>query len=599
MNGQLVAQSPAVSPDARLVTPADTFANGAIAKGSGVAISSAPTAEDMLLFRVRFVKGANRVVVCCANDQGLTYFWMRVCLQGRPLSAAAAQARTQAVAKRLAAPRAPIMGFRNDARNSYPEATPATTWDWETGANIRWRVPLFLPAKASPIIAGDKVFTLLDPGVLVCADKLTGHILWERESSRLELTDKAKYEESKGLFDAYRAVRDRVLALGSDEGARLTALKAQGLTEEAAAAKLKEMGDAASKAASAWSAFVLTASQAIKWGWSDWTGYSMGTPLTDGHHVWVKFATGVAACYDMDGTRTWIADIGRVGHWHVATSPILVGDPATGRAWLVMRMPVDGLDANGKVKATTPHTVTALDAMTGALAWRTEPLKETCDTASPVAMRLSNGETDMDVILTQGGAVLRAADGKVLIPGLFADSDSSTATVAGDVVYQAGGGGRVTAYRLLMLDRDTVGPRLLWSRQTASGFAFPAGLALHKGLLYGISGPQDCRSFEVFDARTGFPVPRKAPLTATLHGRPYVPTVGAGDYVFFTENGIPFAGKKQYADCWVMKNYPDGEVVGRNKFEKALVASPVFDGDRMYVRTDSFLTCIAPTAARP
>jgi len=205
----------------------------------------------------------------------------------------------------------------------------------------------------------------------------------------------------------------------------------------------------------------------------------------------------------------------------------------------------------------------------------------------------------MDVILTQAGTVLRAEDGKVLLSGLLVDSDTSTATVAGDVVYQAGSGARTTAYQFLMLDRDTVGAKLLWSRQSASGFAFPAGLALHKGLLYGISGPQDCRSFEVYDARTGFPVPRKTPLTGTLHGRPYVPAVGAGDYVFFTENGIPFSGKKTHAECWVMKLYPDGEIVGMNKFEKALVASPVFDGDRMYVRSDSFLTCIAPTGAKP
>lgn len=601
VNDKLGGQSPAVAPDAQTVTPAVVFANGAPQKGAGSSIVTRPNSEDLLMFRVSFVKGPNRVVVCCQNDEGLTYFWMRICVRGRPLPVAAAAAKAKAMVQRIAAPRTAIMGFRNDSRNSYPDAKPVTTWDWEKGSNIRWRVPLFLPSKASPIIAGDKVFTLLDPGVLVCLDKQTGKVLWERESSRVELTDKALYEESKGLFSTYRAARDRVLALGSEEGARLAALKAQGLSEEAAQAKLREMGDAASLAAAAWRTFAFTAGKAIKWGWSDWAGYSMGTPVTDGRHVWVKYATGVAACYDLNGKQEWMTAIDPVGHWHVATSPILVGDPAAGRGrgLFVMRLPVDFLGETGKVKPTTTHALLALDAATGAVAWHTAPLKGTCDAASPVAVRLSNGETDMDVILTQAGTVLRAEDGKVLISGLFTDSDTSTATVAGDVVCQAGGGARVTAYRFIMLDRDTVGAKLLWTRQTASGFAFPAGLALHKGLLYGISGPQDCRSFEVYDARTGFPIPRKTLLAATLHGRPFVPTVCAGEYVFSTENGIPFSGKKTHAECWVMKLYPDGEIVGTNKFEKALVASPVFEGDRMYVRSDSFLTCIAPPGGKP
>ena len=40
---------------------------------------------------------------------------------------------------------------------------------------------------------------------------------------------------------------------------------------------------------------------------------------------------------------------------------------------------------------------------------------------------------------------------------------------------------------------------------------------------------------------------------------------------------------------------PEGKVVARNEFETRLVGSPVCDGDRMDVRTDSFLSCIALT----
>ena len=575
VNDKLVTMSNPVHAGSRTVTPPARVRQGKVTPG--VPTLSSPLTEDLLMFRVKFAKGPNRVVICCANDLGLTYFWMRVCLRGRPLPATTAQAKTKAVAKRIAAPRTIIRGFRNDSRNSYPDAKPVTAWNWDKGINIRWRVPLFLPAKATPIVAGDKVFTLLDPGVLVCLDKHTGKILWERECSRAELIDKDQYEQSKPLFEAYRAARNQVLALSAEERIR---------------PKGKGLNDAAVKAAKAWRSFALTAGKSIRWGWDDWTGHSMGTPVTDGRHVWVKFATGVAACYDLDGNRRWMVPIDSIGHWHVATSPILVGDStsANGRAWFIIRLPVDLSQGGKKMKyAPDTHVLLALDARTGAVAWRTPPLNEGCNCSSPVGMRLSDGAADMDVVVSQGGVVVRAEDGKVLLPGIpFAHTAESTATVAGDVIFQDGP--VVTAYQLMMLDRDTIGAKLLWTRPRA-GCA--AGLTLHGGRLYGIGGFQGCHHFDIFDARTGFSVVPEGQL-GPLSGRNYVPPVGAGEFVIMSSDGVPFSGKRHNAQCMVIL-VPEGKVVARNEFETRLVGSPVCDGDRMYVRTDSFLSCIALT----
>ncbi len=599
VNGQLVGQSPA--------KPSDTGRN-----------------EDHLRLNVRFAKGENRIVVCCQNDERLSYFWLRVCVRGRP-QPAAGQAQAKAIAKRIASFRAGSTGYRNDSRNSYPEAKPVTTWDGEQGTNIRWRVPLFAPSKSAPLIVGDRVFTLLDGGVLVCLDKLTGRILWEGDCVHLESKDKARFEETQKLCAAYRTARDRVLALGNLDAARLDALKKEGLADDAAKAKLKDLVDAAEKAGLEWrDAVIIKSGFARKFGgWLSMSGFSLPSPVTDGKLVWVRNPLGVVACFDLAGKRLWTANVEPASSsvHHLVSSPALVTGTAggKGRALLILRLP-NLTTVNGKSEEAKTHTILALDAATGAVAWKIPNLDGISYTATPVVVRLSNGDSDLEVILTQTHAklfvthdgntiarttVLRADDGKILIDGLFADSDIGMPTVAGDIVYMNAFSSlkkefpdRTTAHQLIMLDRDTVGAKLLWSRQSAFGRACPGGLTLHKGLLYGVTGAQDCQGLLVLDAATGIPVAAKAPTADRLKGRPYLPTTGAGDYIFAGDNGTQFRNVNK-TTIWVLKPYPDGEIVGRNTCEAGMLAPPVFDGDRMYLRTESHLTCVAAGDGKP
>jgi hypothetical protein len=80
------------------------------------------------------------------------------------------------------------------------------------------------------------------------------------------------------------------------------------------------------------------------------------------------------------------------------------------------------------------------------------------------------------------------------------------------------------------------------------------------------------------------------------NGRQYVPTTVAGDYVFIGEHGSVFHGPvARGAICGVVQRKPDGLLLGKSLVEKAWTAPPVFDGDKIYIRTDPSIICVGYT----
>jgi hypothetical protein len=243
-----------------------------------------------------------------------------------------------------------------------------------------------------------------------------------------------------------------------------------------------------------------------------------------------------------------------------------------------------------------------LDAATGKELWRTEPLFHPTVTGSPVAMKATNGGEEMDVVVTEGGVVARADDGKILYQAWLMDAGWGTPTVAGPDIYHCSDS--LTASRLVMYDRDTVGLRVLWERAIGG---FDGGLAFADGLLYGSGGGQGPGGYVVFDTVGRKTLRRETPghgdsstvwrgIPPQSNGRQYVPIVTAGDYVFVGEHGSVFHGRVARGSlCGVVQRRWDGLLVGKSQVEKSWTGPPVFEGDRIYIKTDPSIVCLGYT----
>ena len=152
-----------------------------------------------------------------------------------------------------------VWSFRNGSGGHFPDATPPLSWN--ATENVAWHLPLKKRANASPIIVGDKVFTLEEPSTLVCLNKADGRVLWSRPNT---LSD--------------------VLGEGAKDRAALP-----------------------------------------RTDWLSTYGYTTPTPVSDGKHVWCVFGHGIVVCYDLDGTREWFAEINVADKISgVAVSPCLI-----------------------------------------------------------------------------------------------------------------------------------------------------------------------------------------------------------------------------------------------------------------------------------
>ncbi len=67
-------------------------------------------------------------------------------------------------------------GWRRDGSGHFPGATPPT--EWSEKKNIKWRTAVG-GGNSSPVIAGDRVLLLAEPGTLWCLDRAKGNVIWK------------------------------------------------------------------------------------------------------------------------------------------------------------------------------------------------------------------------------------------------------------------------------------------------------------------------------------------------------------------------------------------------------------------------------------
>jgi outer membrane protein assembly factor BamB len=274
------------------------------------------------------------------------------------------------------------------------------------------------------------------------------------------------------------------------------------------------------------------------------SGNSAATPASDGKHVYALFGNGIACAYTHSGEKLWIKYI--EASWIIfghASSPVLV---------------------DGKVLVHL-HDLVALDASTGDEAWRVT-LSPQYATAVPTQV----GTTP--VVISPAGAVVRVADGKVLLRHGSLSCSECTHVLHNGIIYACHDKAR--ALRLVAAGDDAVKVQQLWECRLSGGRRTPSSV-LHNGLLYAVT--TDGR-LDVVDAKSG-----ELEYQQRLNiGEVYASATVAGDFLFFGGTrgaAVIIEPGKEYRE------------VARTQIE-GFGSSPVFQGELMYLRTKQYLYCI-------
>ena len=394
--------------------------------------------------------------------------------------------------------------------------------------NILWKAAL-QKGYSSPVLSGGRLFVTAQPAEVICIDALKGTELWRQTAN-------------------YATV------LGGAEAARIAATQAKLAAEKREFSKrykdlqkarpdspeLERLKEERKLIDNRRRDFERKFPSEKRGG----AGNAAATVVCDGQRVFALFGTGVVAAFQVNGELLWSRHLEapQQGHGHSA-SPILVA----GKLIVHLRQ------------------LMALDPATGKTAWSAEiPAKF----GTPAVAQVS-GE---DVIVTPSGALVVAADGNVLAQKQFQLSNNSP--LVQDGVIYAHEGGKIKAFRLPTSLQTPFELELLWET-TGTRDQRMASALYHQGLLYAATRRG---IIEVTDAETGKTVYRKRPDIGEIFSSPTL----AGGMIFY-------AGKN--GETLVLRPRREYDEVAINKFER-VSSIPLFEGKRMYLRTDSWLYCI-------
>jgi hypothetical protein len=611
-------------------------------------------AESVALVKLPLKQGVNRLRIRCEVGYASQFWWMRLCTRGAPGDKAASEALLQRAAEATAKLPPAIQGFglRGDATGIF-DAQPPVAWNLKERQNIAWYRALPYWSNASPVLAGDRVFVMVEPDRLYCLSKSDGSILWERTCNAISTLPEAERARGQALYDAWwslRQKRDAIPAVvlkpdnwlersltyywndtggsGPEEDERAGAspellalldkrdalLSSPNVEEIQGELNAVLTGiDKARKVARASDPSVIAAHETVKelgqaWGslikflsekfgvsgpegyWSDLDGYQFATPVTDGKRIWVKTGFGALACFDMDGNEVY-----RVAHRGLGSGSATIPSPLLIDGTIVM--PLRRLNPESRQGT---WQVVAFDAQTGKELWAVPTTVVAWGACSPTALRLSNGTESMPVIITATGHMLRVEDGHTLAAAMQLMNDcGSIATQGGQVAFT--GTTPMTVVRPVMIDRDTVGFKPLWRRGDSAQYG-SAGLA--DGLVYtdhgrgGVrfrGGPSEgwgsMRRFRVAD---GIEI-GDVPLMRKGGNFWSIPTISR-EYIYFYGGDTMFAqvGNKQPMSMAVVERGAEGDLVAVNAVERSYSAA-VMEGDRLYMRGYQGIWCVAYT----
>jgi outer membrane protein assembly factor BamB len=474
------------------------------------------------------------------------------------------------------------VGWRRDGSGLYPDARPPATWS--TTSHVLWSTAMPGPSGASPVPIGDRVFCCSDPDSLLCLDAATGAIRWSRPNPVVE----AASADQRALIEAaerdghrlrdrrghVRSARDAVAALvghHDDAGVRAKLDAILPLLEPDLAQPLRDLRDDAAVTAAVSQldreADTLDASLAPLWPYltdiSPGVGRTFPTPFCDGRRVYAVFSTGLVSCYDLDGNRAWCRYLQTpTGHYGQTASPVL-----TGGTLLVQLNDLFGLDPE-----------------TGEIRWR-RSRKSTHGT--PVAMAIG-GEP---MALLSYGDVVRVRDGVVLTN---ANPDKGlddwywmwwpSAIVHDDVGYFTWN--RARAVHLTAAENQGVAADRIWDLAPPDRAEFHASPVYCDGRICTVSRGGE---LFVFNAARG-DLENRRPLfgdhaSEDAYGTFVAPLALAGGKLFVSS---------PRGRIWVLDPAHGFAEIACNDLAPQ-ISTPAFSGNRIYVRCQSTLYCIADT----
>jgi outer membrane protein assembly factor BamB len=447
--------------------------------------------------------------------------------------------------------------------------------------NLAWTLPLpgvnpgFYgggTGVGSPVIVGDRLYLLSEPHDLICIDKRSGKVLWVRTSSYFDAAvdaDRKKPGWAEAEAQSHKLQEINGLLPAGPLSAKQ--LQEKVAAEQALSKLMLEIDPVRYK----------------KWETPD-VGFSGFAPVTDGKFVYLWLASGVTACYDLDGNRRWIRVDNLPAPEHgFSSSPVLVD----GKVIVFMR------------------DLIAIDAKTGALAWQTPIVSHSGANpqyyfhGTPVQV----GVEGVPLLALGNGTIVRASDGKIL----FTHPAMGTAAVSSPVV----DGNRLlqTTTGSMQLFVHTLpaaaGEPFNLSTQTISVKTtdFPhyympwymASPVVIDGLAYLVNNSGVLTVVDLNEAKLVYQRMLDIDHFQTANEGPargcgISPALG-GKYLFvFGNNGASVVIEPGRTFRQVAKNKIESLVsVGHwGERQERFVSNPVFDGDRLYIRGEGHLYCL-------
>ncbi len=449
--------------------------------------------------------------------------------------------------------------------------------------NIAWRTPLpgakvyqGTPAgPGGPIVVGDKIFVLCEPHDVFCLNKQDGKVIWVRSNSYFDALSESE-KNSNPAFKEIEPLAARWIEVSSEHigGGKLkTSPEARDKLEKDLYGAMKQIDP---------KRFNRPGSQDV--------GYAGLTPVSDGKYVYAWFASGVTACYDLDGNRKWIRiDNHETVEHGFSSSPILAGDK------LIVFM----------------RELMAFDTKTGSNVW-SNPI------VGPTGM--NPGEFfhgsfararfgDVETVIPANGMIVRVSDGKVLFKDerLASKQNVSTPVIdhgvlcmmatMGETLYflqlpEAAGEKMALAFKSEVKIPTKNFPYYYLAWHTASPL-------VHDGLVYLMN---NAGLLTVVDQKAGTIVYQRmldldhfeTANEGPARGHGISPALAGKHIYFFANSGAAVVIEPGRQFKQVAKNKIEGLAMPGSWGERQdrSVACPYFDGKRMYYRTESAIYAV-------
>ncbi|MBM4073131.1 MAG: hypothetical protein FJ271_30040 [Planctomycetes bacterium] len=444
------------------------------------------------------------------------------------------------------------VGWRTDGTGSYPKAQPPL--EWSPAKNVAWRTAMPGYGVSHPVPLGLRVFICSEPCILLCVHRDNGKILWQKNSSydeleippdvrarlNVELEKAAILKKEQSAIQKKMDLLRRSLMKDLPSNDEIEKKRQRAGIEKKLQPFRKQIEELRNEGQKLTLAVRYTVPPI-----HGTAGYSAPTPVTNGRDIFVAFGNGLVACFDLEGNRKWLKLIehSNAAYAH-SSSPILVGD----------KLLIHFTD------------LVALDTKTGTEVWR---INHPTSHGTSLVTRIG----DVDVVLTPKGLMVRAQDGKVLAERLGSCGANSPILHDGVVYYVHG---RANAIRLPESLVEPVKVETLWKANVKGGGYGFSSPVIHEGLLYTANDQGILTALEIATGKVVYEE------RLNHDGTTYPSLSVAGNRMF---------ASSARGTTVVLEPGREFKVLGRNRLEP-FRSSLVFDGRRVYCRTEKNLYCI-------